>query len=196
MRWLKRKPSATPSTSAASRPTGLRTPRLHLRPLTDADIEPLHALWTQPAVRRFLWDDHVLSPEQTRDLVHQNQGWFEQHGYGLWAAHDGDGALVGFCGYGFFRDEHELELLYAVAEAQWMKGYAREMAEALVAYGFDTLRLGEIRASVDAPNSASQRVLKRLGFLPDTRRHGADRKLFFRLPRARRDGDGADWEAA
>ena len=199
MRWLRRKPAAAAAaapSSAASRPTGLRTARLHLRPLREADIEPLHALWTQPGVRRFLWDDHVLSLEQTRDLVLQNQGWFDRHGYGLWAAHDADGTLVGFCGYGFFRDEHELELLYGVGEPPWMKGYARELAEALVAYGFDTLRLAEIRASTDAPNVASQRVLKRLGFVLDARRQGADHKLFFRLPRERRDGDGADWEAA
>ena len=147
-------------------------------------------------MRRFLWDDHVLSQEQTRDLVSQNQVWFEQHGYGLWTAHDADGVLVGFCGYGFFRDDHELELLYGVGESHWMKGYAREMAEALVVYGFDTLRLAEIRASTAAPNLGSQRVLKRLGFVLDARRQGADRKLFFRLPRERRDGDGADWEAA
>lgn len=205
MPWLKRRkpptgaaPSAAipPSSTAASRPTGLRTPRLYLRPLREGDIGPLHALWTQPGVRRFLWDGRVLSHEQTRDLVMQNQIWFEQRGYGLWAALDADDTLVGFCGYGFFRDDHELELLYAVDEAHWMKGYAREMAEALVAYGFDTLRLAEIRASTDAPNLGSQRVLKRLGFVQDARRQGADHKLFFRLPRARRDGDGVDWEAA
>lgn len=198
--WLKRRkpadPAAPSAATATSRPNGLRTARLHLRPLCEADIEPLHALWTQPGVRRFLWDGRVLSKEQTRDLVMQNQFWHEQHGYGLWAAFDADDTLVGFCGYGFFRDDHELELLYAVDEPHWMKGYAREMTEGLVAYGFDTLRLAEIRASTDAPNLASQRVLKRLGFVQDARRQGADHKLFFRLPRARRDGDGADWEAA
>ena len=195
MRWLKRKLPASP-VAAGARPTGLRTARLNLRPLRESDIESLHALWTQPGVRRYLWDDRVLSLEQTRDTVMQSAWWFEQQGYGLWGAHDAQGALVGFCGYGFFRDEHELELLYGVDERCWFQGYAREMAEALVAYGFDTLRLGEIRASTDTPNTASQRVLKRLGFVADLTRKGSDGKLYYRLPRGRRDDGGEGWEAA
>ncbi len=179
-----------------ARPAALHTAQLQLRPLREPDIQALHALWTQPGVRRYLWDDHMLSLEQTRDAVLQSAWWFEHQGYGLWGAHDGAGALVGFCGYGFFRNEHELELLYGVAEQAWLKGFAREMSEAMVAYGFDTLRLAEIRASTDAPNLGSQRVLKRLGFVADAPRRGTDRKLYFRLPRERRHGDEGDWEGA
>lgn len=198
MRWLKRKPAkpvASPA-PAAARPTELRTPHLVLRPLHEPDIDALHALWTQRGVRRYLWDDRLLSLEQTRDAVMQSAWWFEHQGYGLWGACDADGTLAGFCGYGFFRDEHELELLYGVAEDQWMKGYAREMAEAMVGYGFDTLRLVEIRASTDLPNVASQRTLKRQGFVVDASRKAADGKLYFRLPRERRDDGGDGWEAA
>lgn len=201
MRWLRRRSVPPPvdqagsGSVAAARPAGLRTARLHLRPLREPDVDALHALWTQPSLRRFLWDDRRLTREQTRDAVAQSAWWFEQQGYGLWAAHDGEGALVGFCGYGFFRDEHELELLYGVDEQQWMRGYAREMAQALVAYGFDTLGLGEIRASTDAPNLGSQRVLRRLGFVRDATRPPTDGKLYFRLSRVHRDG-GEGWEAA
>jgi [ribosomal protein S5]-alanine N-acetyltransferase len=202
VRWLRRKPGPPPvlssggGSSAAARPTSLRTQRLLLRPLREADVDALHALWTQPALRRFLWDDRMLTREQTRDAVAQSAWWFEQQGYGLWAAQDGEGALVGFCGYGFFRDEHELELLYGVDPQHWMRGYAREMAGSVVAYGLDTLRLAEIRASTDADNAGSQRVLRRLGFVRDGARPGADGKLYFRLPRARREAGGEDWEAA
>jgi len=198
VRWLKRKP-AKPAASpapAAARPTGLRTAHLTLQPLQEPDIDALHALWTQRGVRRYLWDDRVLSLEQTRDAVMQSAWWFEHQGYGLWGACDADGVLVGFCGYGFFRDEHELELLYGVAEEHWMKGYGREMAEAMVAYGFDSLHLVEIRASTDLPNVASQRTLRRQGFVVDASRKGSDGKLYFRLPRARREDGGDGWEAA
>lgn len=196
MRWLKRKPEPAATSSSATRPTGLRTARLHLRPLRESDIDALHALWSQPGVRRFLWDDRLLSREQVRESVMQSLWLFAEQGCGLWLAHDAQGALVGFCGYWMFRDAHDLELLYGVDESQWSMGYAREMSEALVGYGFDTLRLAEIRASADAPNLASQRVLRRLGFVPDAPRQGAQDKLFFRLPRARRDDAGGSWEAA
>lgn len=201
MRWLRRRSDPRPvdhagsGSGAAARPASLRTARLALRPLREPDVDALCALWTQPSLRHFLWDDRRLTREQTRDAVAQSEWWFEQQGYGLWVAQDGEGALVGFCGYGFFRDEHELELLYGVDEQHCLRGYAREMAGALVAYGFDTLRLGEIRASTDVPNLGSQRVLQRLGFVRDASRPPVDGKLYFRLPSQRRD-PGDDWEAA
>ncbi|MGQ0699210.1 MAG: GNAT family N-acetyltransferase [Panacagrimonas sp.] len=181
---------------AALRPAELRTPRLRLLPLATDDIDALHLLWIEPGVRRYLWDDRVLAFEQTRDIVMQSGYLFEQHGYGLWGAFDANGMLVGFCGYWFFRNEHELELLYGVDRAQWLEGYAREMTECMVAYGFEHLGLPEIRATTDVPNLGSQRVLKRLGFLSEGLRSSADGKLLFRLPRERRDTAAEGWEAA
>ncbi|HKY92970.1 MAG TPA: GNAT family N-acetyltransferase, partial [Nevskiaceae bacterium] len=171
------------------RPTELRTARLRLLPLAADDVDALHRLWTAPGVRKYLWDDRVLRFEQTRDLVMQSGYLYEQRGYGLWGAFDAGGVLVGFCGFWFFRNDHELELLYGVDEGEWLRGYAREMAQAMVGYGFEVLGLTEIRASTDAPNVASQRVLKRLGFVADFERNAPGSKtVYFRLPRGRRDG--------
>lgn len=196
MRWLKRKAGISAAPSPATRPSVLQTARLALHPLQEADVDALHALWLQPALRRFLWDGRALSREQVREAALQSQWLFAEQGCGLWLARDAEQRLVGFCGYWTFRDAHELELLYGVDESQCSRGYAREMAAALVGYGFDTLRFDEIRASTDAPNLASQRVLRRLGFVPDAPRQGAPGKLFFRLPRARREDVGEGWEAA
>lgn len=38
----------------------LETARLHLRPCQAADAEVLHLMWTDPDVRRYLWDDRVI----------------------------------------------------------------------------------------------------------------------------------------
>lgn len=171
------------------------TARLRLRPLQAEDADALHPLWTAPGVSRFLWDGHVLGRDQTRDLVMQSAYLYEERGYGLWAAFDVGQCLIGFCGYWFFRDAHDLELLYGVDESRWLQGYAREMAEALVSYGFEHLQLEEIRASTDAQNLASQRVLRRLGFIADTS-HPQQDKRGFRLPRQRRDIGDDTWQAA
>ena len=196
MRWLKRRNlEKVASPEKVARPSELLTARLRLRPLQAEDADELHALWTAPALRHFLWDDHVLSLEQTRDQVMQSQYLFEQRGFGFWAAFDAEQVLVGFCGYGFFRNDHELELLYGVHAAHWLRGYGREIAEAMVGYGFDLLHLSEIRASVDTPNRASQRVLERLGFLLDAARSAGADKRHYRLPRERREAS-ASWEAA
>jgi RimJ/RimL family protein N-acetyltransferase len=173
------------------------TAQLRLLPLGIEDTGELHRLWNAPGVLRQLWGDHVLRLEQTRDLVAQSAWLFEQQGYGFWGAFDRDGELVGFCGYWFFRNDHDLELLYGVREDRWLRGYAREMAAALVGYGFESLGLRELRASTEADNTGSQRVLARLGFVADHERGGLGAgPRYFRLPRQRRDSGDAAWGAA
>lgn len=63
-----------------------RTSRLEVRPLVAADTEPLHALWTAPGVRRYLWDDEVIPLDRTSSVVPESIRLFETAGYGLWAA--------------------------------------------------------------------------------------------------------------
>jgi RimJ/RimL family protein N-acetyltransferase len=55
-------------------------------------------------------------------------------------------------------------LLYGVAEPLWGQGYAVEVSQPILAYCYDTLDMSVVRASIDAPNAASARVLQKLGF--------------------------------
>ena len=73
----------------------IRTPRLELTPLTAADAAELHALWTDAAVRRHLWDGVAIPPEQTAAAVAESERLFADSGYGLWGAREpGGGALA------------------------------------------------------------------------------------------------------
>src|SRR5687768_11003890 len=84
--------------SSMSRPT-LHTARTVLRPMNSADIAAVHALWTMPEVRRFLFDDRVISDEDTRSFLEASDTAFRDHGYGVWlASATGGGALIGFAG--------------------------------------------------------------------------------------------------
>lgn len=170
----------------------IATPRTTLRPLGPADATALHALWTAPGARRHLWDDEAIAPARTVALAARSAALHRECGAGLWGAHllDG-GALVGFAGYWHFHEPPVLELGYGVAEAHWGRGYATEIAGALVRYGFDTLGLAEIQASADAANTASARVLAKLGFrLARRAASGGSDLCFYQLPRADRHGAG------
>ena len=160
----------------------LKTARLVLRPLRMADADELHALWTAPGVRRYLWDDEVIAPERTADVIAESERLFASEGYGLWAArHHGSEALVGFGGYWSFHEPPRRELLYGVAKSHWGKGLATELASALMQFGTEQRRFAEILASTDAPNVASVRVLEKLGFELERRATSSGRDtLFFR----------------
>lgn len=143
----------------------LTTRRCALRPLTGDHAGTLHRLWTSAGVRRFLWDDEVIPLERTRAVIEQSRELFKTQRYGLWGAWPHDRVeLIGFGGLWPFRDPPELELVYGVREDRWGVGYATEIGRAVTEYCFGSLDMAVVRASTDAPNAASRRVLERLGF--------------------------------
>ena len=114
----------------------LRTKRLTLRPVSATDVLELHELWTSAGVRRYLWDDEIISLERTRAAVDESGRLFQRHGYGLWAGrHVSTTTLIAFAGFWYFREPPELELLYGVRESLWRQGYAVEAARAVMDTG-------------------------------------------------------------
>jgi RimJ/RimL family protein N-acetyltransferase len=156
----------------------LETERLRLRPCEPADLDALHALFTDPDVRRFLWDDRVIARGETAGVIEASVASFASRGFGQWLAFPraGDGALVAFSGLRVVPGGTDVELLYALAPARWGQGLASEAARAVLRHGFAALGLSRILARTDAPNAASIRVMQRLGMRFERRglEHGLD----------------------
>lgn len=112
----------------------ITTARLRLQPLSLDDLEPLLALWTEPGVRRFLFDDQIISREQAATEIIDSIARFETNGCGLWGATlRQEAGLIGFCGYRFFHDPPQLQLLYGFHADHWSKGLATEAARTMIA---------------------------------------------------------------
>ena len=125
---------------------------------------------TQPGVRRYLFDNQLLPPEATTDILQKNTALFAERGFGLWLARPRDSEqLIGFSGFWFFHDPPDLQLIYAVGDDDVGRGYGREMARAIVEHGFTALKMDRVRACTDPPNIASQRLLDDLGFMFEKR---------------------------
>lgn len=135
----------------------------------------LHALWTAPGVRRFLWDGEIISRERTDEAIATSDDLFEQRDFGLWLLRERiDHSLIGFAGLWPFRESQEFELVFGVDERMWGHGYATEGGQAVIKYCFHTLNMPRIDASSDVDNAASIRVLEKLGFA-ETRREVVNR---------------------
>jgi RimJ/RimL family protein N-acetyltransferase len=127
-----------------------------LRPLVQQDADDLHVLFTEPGVRRFLFDDRVLTRLETQRRVAaacRDGSWTIRR----------DGAVVGFASLRPAGGDREL--LIAVSESCWGRGIAFEAAQAVLRHGFDGLGLPRIVASVDLPNQRSHRLMERLGLV-------------------------------
>jgi RimJ/RimL family protein N-acetyltransferase len=158
--------------------------RLVLRPLAIADLGPLHEVYADREVMRYIGsgDTHSDSVEESerrlvRLIEHQ-----ERHGFSLWAITDREsGTVMGDCGLiEYAHTGPEIELGYRLAKAYWGKGYATEAASAWVARGLDELALRRIVAVTHPENLASQRVLEKVGmrFERMTDYEGAQARLY------------------
>ena len=142
----------------------LETERLRLRPFAPADVDVLHAQWTDPDVRRYLWDGRVIAREEVVAVVDESIAAFETRGYGFWAIELGTApAVIGFAGLRPLPDGTDLELYYGLDPRHWGNGYATEASAAVLRYGFEVLGLEEIPIRTDGPNAASVAVMERLG---------------------------------
>jgi ribosomal-protein-alanine N-acetyltransferase len=144
----------------------LTTERLVLRPVTLRDHPALLAHWTTPDVRRFLFDGGIMSDDEVTEAIEDSARDFASAGYGVWLIHEEDPAdLVGTAGLRPLEDLG-LEIFYSLAPVSWGKGYATEAALAVVEHALGPLGLPEVLAEVDEGNTASIRVIERLGMTP------------------------------
>jgi RimJ/RimL family protein N-acetyltransferase/putative intracellular protease/amidase len=156
---------------------GIDTARLRLRPYRESDLDALHALWTDPDVRRYLWDDKLIERDVSERTMRGSMASTAEHGFGHWAVCPaGRDELIGFCGLMYIGDTRDVELLYGLLPAHWKQGLATEAAAAMLRFGFEDHGLERIYAITDAPNLASAAVMQRLGMQFEKRflHHGLD----------------------
>ena len=144
----------------------LTTARLVLNPISDADFAELHAILTEPGVRRYLCDNVIIPESQTREFIGRSRELLTDERAGLWGVRtNSDPQLLGCVGFWYFHEPPRLELLFAMSERVWRRGYACEASLRMIEYGREQLRLRSILASTDSPNLASIALLEKLGFV-------------------------------
>jgi RimJ/RimL family protein N-acetyltransferase len=148
------------------------TRRLALAPATVDDAAALWAIWRDPDVRRYLFDDVAVTRERAVDVLEACLALLPA-GLGLWTVgRREDGALIGCVGLqrvtGAAADDPRIaravEPLAAFMPSVWGNGYAHEALAAVIGYGFESLGLAKMAAVTDVPNAASDRMVRRVGF--------------------------------
>jgi RimJ/RimL family protein N-acetyltransferase len=143
----------------------LETPRLRLRRWRAADVDALVRWHNDPGLMRHMHKLTFTREEMEADLVRYERHWAE-HGFGLWAAEENEsGTLIGRVGLAFHR------LWPADPEVGWLidtpwqgRGLATEAGGACIDYAFGELGFERVVSICTAENSASRRVMEKLGF--------------------------------
>lgn len=136
----------------------IKTARLSLRPLVDADagrIAQLAGDWDIACMTARIpypysvelahqWINDLAQGEVVRGIVHK-------------------GELIGVTGY-LPDEDGSAELGYWIGKPWWGQGFATEAAEAMIKYCFSAGKVARVTCSHFVDNPASQRVIGKLGF--------------------------------
>ena len=144
------------------------TARLLLRPFEPADVAAYAVIRAKPGVMRFMPGGAARTATAQQDaerLVSLFASLWDEVGYGPWAAVDrASGALLGHVGLRLLPElGGETEVLYMLDSAVWGRGLATEGAAAARDYGFGALGLSHLIGLALPDNTASLRVLERIG---------------------------------
>jgi [ribosomal protein S5]-alanine N-acetyltransferase len=148
--------------------TELTTDRLLLRRTTEADLQALFEMRSNPDVMRYLarplaqtMDDVKGVFQMIDDRINQNEGI-------NWAISWKNEPSVYIGVVGLFRIDkanHRAEIGYMLAPQYWGQNIMSELIPAILDYGFETLKCHSIEAVIAPENGASRRVLEKNGFV-------------------------------
>lgn len=145
----------------------IETERLILRPMTENDIDAVFALRKDAEIMRFIREPQK-SREEAASWIKLISSRWESEKIGFCAVIEKESdAFVGWCGLWVLKESGEIEVGYAISQNFQRKGYATEAAEACLVYGFGRLNLPKIVAVARPENSASRRVMEKLGMRYD-----------------------------
>lgn len=146
-------------------PVTIEGQRVRLRDFQDGDLDDCMTIVGDPQVTWYLSFD-TREREQQAALLTADIARAQTHprpDYYLAAIEKATDAMIGFVRLGLDRPR-TAELGYAIRHDRWGAGYATEVATVMLHFGYSTLGLHRIQAACGPDNTASQRVLAKLGF--------------------------------
>jgi len=150
----------------AAAPSVIETERLRLRRLRIGDARFIRRLVNDPAWIEYIGDRGVRTLDDARRYLREGLiAMHRRHGFGLDCVELRDGGVpIGICGLVKREALDDVDLGFAFLPEFRHSGYALESARAVMAYARTVLKLPRIVAVTTPDNTASCRLLARLGF--------------------------------
>jgi RimJ/RimL family protein N-acetyltransferase len=145
----------------------LETERLVLRPFEDGDLDAMHAIQSDVESARWLYNE-PRTLDETKALLRKKIAGDRFAAEGDWLAAAvvarETGQLVGDVSMQWVSEQHKTgEIGFIFDPAHQGRGYATEAARPFLAFAFEELGWHRVIGRTEARNTASARVLEKLG---------------------------------
>jgi ribosomal-protein-alanine N-acetyltransferase len=147
----------------------LKTERTVLREATIDDTEDIFRIMSDADVMRYLGRPPMALLDDAVERIQSYQVLFEEEEAVSWViTHAEDGQVMGTCLFWHLNRPHfRAEIGYILGSAWWGKGIMTEVGSTLLDFGFSRMGLHSIEAQLDPDNTASRRLLEKLGFVQE-----------------------------
>lgn len=145
----------------------LETERLILRPFNIRDAREVFECWeSDPDVARYMyWTSHN-DINKTKEWIESEIAKINSDGWYRWAIVSKEKNEIAGTGLFYFDEElQNYSIGYNLGKKFWGKGYATEAMKKIIEFAKNTLEVKEIIGRHATANSASGKVMKKLGFV-------------------------------
>ena len=143
---------------------------LRLRALRLADAEHLYAIFSDEQVTEHYDLDTFSDPRQALELIERFKGRYENRIGLRWAIvrKESPDVVLGTCGYNLWIQPSSRAVLgFDLERRHWRQGIMSQALQATLAFGFGPMALNRVEALSFAQNTASRRLLEKIGFSCD-----------------------------
>lgn len=145
----------------------LYTERLILRMPTRSDLDYIFQLGNNPEIMRYISFGQTQTYSEARSDLRRRIRQ-SQNGFGYWVVEERDtNRFIGWMSLKPFDETGDMEMGYRFLQEHWNKGYATEGGLRLLHYAFHEKKLDRVVAVSLADNSASTRVMEKIGLRYD-----------------------------
>lgn len=140
--------------------------RQYLKEFTASDVDKLFKLNGDSDVMKYIREPITNIKVIENTINHIIKYYSEHPGLGVWAGYlKSNNEFIGFFELAHMDNTDEIEVGYRLHKKYWGKGYATEMTNILLDYGFNQMGLQEIVGITLPGNTASENVLKKAGLV-------------------------------
>lgn len=142
----------------------IETERLLLRMFRAEDLDAVYHLFSDADVQKYLSVENKRTREQLKVTLKNLVSRWDERGFGVWCVTEKKtGETAGYCGFQYFDNMPEVEIMFAFLRNFWGNGFATEAVKACLRFWFEELTLDEMFAATSPENIEAQHVLEKIG---------------------------------
>lgn len=147
----------------------LETERLVLRKLADTDAADMFVMRSDKELMQYIPRPVAQTEADALDLIRMMNGHIDSDEMINWGIElKASGRIMGtICFIRMSKENYRSEVGYLLHRDLHGKGYIQEALDAVLAYGFNVMKLHTVSAVIDPGNIASEKLLQRNGFVKE-----------------------------